>query len=82
MLIEWIIKEEQVKVITITLKEANYEDDQKTDGGTVYKQILIDAKLQNGERSQKTELAGRNTLRRRRSSLDCLCHRRKKKKIT
>ena len=27
--------------------------DQKTDGGTVYKQILINAKLQTGQRGQK-----------------------------
>jgi hypothetical protein len=28
-------------------------DDQKTDGATVYKQILINAKLKNGKRGKK-----------------------------
>jgi hypothetical protein len=32
--------------------------DQKTDGGTLYRQILIDAKLKTGKRGQKTELNG------------------------
>jgi hypothetical protein len=31
---------------------------QKTDGGTMYKQILIDAKLQIGQRGQKQRLLG------------------------
>jgi hypothetical protein len=35
-------------------------DDQKTDGGTVYKQILINAKLQTGMRGLKTGLSGRS----------------------
>jgi len=46
-------------------------DDQKTDGGTVYKQILINAKLQTGKRGQNTELAGRSPFRRRRCALVC-----------
>jgi len=37
----------------------------------VYKQILIDAKLQIGKRGRKTELTGRSPLRRRRAALDC-----------
>jgi len=37
----------------------------------VYKQILINAKLQIGKRGQKTELTGGSPLRRRRSTLDC-----------
>jgi hypothetical protein len=40
-------------------------------GGTVYRQILINVKLQIGKRSKKTELIGRSTLRRRRYVLDC-----------
>jgi hypothetical protein len=32
--------------------------------GTVYKQILINAKLNTGKRGQNTELTGRRTLRR------------------
>ena len=38
--------------------EVNYEVDQKTDGGIVYKQILINAKLQIVKRGKKTELTG------------------------
>jgi hypothetical protein len=38
----------------------------KTDGGTVYKQILINAKLQIGKAGQRTELTGRSQLRSRR----------------
>jgi hypothetical protein len=37
----------------------------------VYKHILITAKLQIGQRGQKTELTGRSPLRRGRSALDC-----------
>jgi hypothetical protein len=42
----------------------------KTDGGTVYKEILIDAKLKL-ERGQETELTRRSPLRKQRSALDC-----------
>jgi hypothetical protein len=44
---------------------------QKTDGGTVYKQILISAKLKTGKRGQETELTRRSPLRRCRSVMDC-----------
>jgi len=40
-----------VSWLTIILWEVDY--DQKTDGGIVYKQILINAKLQIGKRGQK-----------------------------
>jgi len=40
-------------------------DDQKTDDGIVYKQILIRAKLRNGKRGKTTELTGSSSLRRR-----------------
>jgi hypothetical protein len=46
-------------------------DDKKADGGTVYKQILINAILQIGKRSKKAELTGRSPLRRGMSALDC-----------
>jgi len=36
---------------------------EKTDDGSVYKQILINTKLKTGKRSQKTELTGRSPLR-------------------
>jgi hypothetical protein len=39
-------------------------DEQKTDGETVYKLILKDEKLKTEKRGQKTELTGRNALRR------------------
>ena len=44
---------------------------QKIDGGTVYKYILLNTKLQIGKRGQKTELNGRSPLVRRRSALEC-----------
>jgi hypothetical protein len=40
-------------------------------GHCVYEQILITAKLQIGQRGQKTELNGRSPLRRGMSALDC-----------
>ena len=42
----------------------------KTAGGIMYKQILINPKLQTGKRGQ-TELTGRSSLRWRKSALDC-----------
>jgi hypothetical protein len=38
----------------------------------VYKQVLINAKLQIGKRGQKTEQIGRSPLWRQRSALDCI----------
>jgi len=43
----------------------------KTVGGIMYQQILVNAKLQIGKRSQKTQLIGRSPLRRRKSALGC-----------
>jgi hypothetical protein len=37
----------------------------------VYKQILINAKLQIGKRAEKTQVTGRSPLRRKRTALDC-----------
>jgi len=53
------------------LREVDYEDDQKADGGIVYQQILINAKLQIGNRGQRTGLIGRSPLWRRRSVVEC-----------
>jgi len=39
MLIEWAVKEKFVKYLTIFLRETELYDGQKTDVGTVYKQI-------------------------------------------
>jgi hypothetical protein len=52
----------------------------KTDCGNGHKQILINAKLQIGKRSQKRELPGRSTLRSRRSASECNVIKRKNKK--
>jgi hypothetical protein len=71
MLVEWIVEENYVKYLTITLRDVDKEDDQKINGGTVYKHILINAKLQIGKRGPKTQLTWRSPLRRRRSELDC-----------
>jgi len=35
--------------LTIIIREVEQEDDQKTDGGIVFRQILINAKLQIGK---------------------------------
>ena len=43
----------KVKYLTIILREFDYEDDQNIDGGTAYKQILVNAKLQSGKRGKK-----------------------------
>jgi hypothetical protein len=48
----------------------DWYDDQKTDGGTMCKQILIDTKLKTGKRGQK-HLTGRSLLRRQAFDLDC-----------
>jgi hypothetical protein len=52
-------------------KEDDKENDKNTDGGTVYRQILIDAKCRTGKRGQTTELTGKSPLRGRRSAQDC-----------
>jgi hypothetical protein len=44
---------------------------QKTDCETVYKLILIDAKLKTGKKGKKTKLFGWIPFMRQRSSLDC-----------
>jgi hypothetical protein len=44
---------------------------QNTNSGIVYKQILINAKLQTGKRGQTTELTRRSPFRSKRSSLEC-----------
>lgn len=49
MLTEWIVKEKYVRYLTLILREVDQEDDQKTGGVTVYKQMLIDSKLKAGK---------------------------------
>jgi len=43
----------------------------KNSCGIVYRQTLINAKLQTGKRGQKTELTGRSLLRRQMSAVHC-----------
>jgi hypothetical protein len=57
--------------LTVIPREFDYEDDQKIDGVTVYKEILKDAKLKTGSRGQEIQLTGRSPLRRRWFALDC-----------
>ena len=49
VVIEWTVKEQQDSYLIIIRREV----DQETDGGIVYKQILIDVKLKTGKRNQK-----------------------------
>ena len=46
-------------------------DDQKADGRTVYRPILISAKLKTGKRGQEREVTERSALSRRGFALDC-----------
>jgi hypothetical protein len=46
------------ELVKKAVKHKIEEDDQKTDGGTVYKQVLINAKLKTGKRGQKTGMGG------------------------
>jgi hypothetical protein len=48
-----------------------YCEDQKADGGTVYKIILINGKLKTGNRGQERELTGSSAFSRRRSAMEC-----------
>jgi hypothetical protein len=52
------------------VREVDQEGDQKTDGGTVYIQILTSAKLKTRKAGKTIQLTG-STLRKRRSTLDC-----------
>jgi hypothetical protein len=54
----------QVKYLAVISREADYEDNQETDGAVVYKQMLIDGKLQFGNKVKKTEPTGGSPLRR------------------
>jgi len=46
------------ELVKEVVKHKIEEDDQKTDGGTVYKQVLVNAKLKTGRRGEKTGLGG------------------------
>jgi hypothetical protein len=79
-LVEWIEKGKYVKYWTVNLREDDKEDDQKRDGGTVYRQILINAHLKTGKRDQETELIGRSALRRGSSCWTVVAYRKKEEK--
>ena len=64
-------KRQVIEVLNNTPRGSRLRGRPKTDGGIVYKQILINAELQIGKRGQRTELTERGPLRRRRSALDC-----------
>jgi hypothetical protein len=51
--------------------EVNQEDDEKTEGGIVYKLIIVNKKITNWKERSKTQRAGRSLVRRGRSTLDC-----------
>jgi len=58
-------------LLCIILGEVDWGDDQTTDDGTVYRQILINAK-QTGKRGQKAEMTRKNPRRRRKFAMDCI----------
>lgn len=45
VLTERVVKEEQVKYLKVILKEIDWGDEHKLDGGIVYRQIVMNAKL-------------------------------------
>ena len=70
------------ELVKEVVKHKIEEDDQNTDGGPVYKQELINAKLQTGKRGQKTGLRGIrqgggsshwNVVRSKKKKI-CVCH--------
>jgi hypothetical protein len=46
------------ELVKEVVKHKIEEGDQKRDGGTVYKQVLINAKFKTGKRGEKTGLGG------------------------
>jgi hypothetical protein len=71
LLVCFVIDNWTVEYLIIIPKEVDQEEDQETDGGIVYKQILRSVKLTTGKKDKKIELTGKGPLRRRRSALDC-----------
>jgi hypothetical protein len=63
-------KRKVIEVLNNTPRGSRLRGRPKTDGGIVYKQILINAELHIRKRVQRTELTERSPLRRRRSALD------------
>ena len=52
MLVEWLVQEKWLRYLQIIPKEVEEEDDQKTDGENLYKQILVGTKLKTGKRGK------------------------------
>jgi hypothetical protein len=48
-----------VKYLTTVPRGVDYEDNQETDFGTVYKRVLINVKFKTGKSGQTRELTGR-----------------------
>jgi hypothetical protein len=63
ILIEWIIKRNASQVFNSNPKGSRLRGQKKTGGGTVYKRILTNAKLNTGKRGKKAELTGRSPFR-------------------
>jgi hypothetical protein len=47
-----------VKYLIIIPREVDYEDNQRTDAGTVYKAVIRNTKLTTGKRGQKRRWLG------------------------
>jgi hypothetical protein len=56
------VKEKLSQVFDNNPPGSRIEDDQNTDFGTVYKRILINAKVKPGKRGQEIEMTGRSVL--------------------
>jgi hypothetical protein len=53
MLIEWIVKQKLSRVFTSNLQGRRQTCRPKTNGGNVYKQVLMNAKYENGKEGKK-----------------------------
>jgi hypothetical protein len=53
VLIERTLKEKYIQYLTIIFREVDYEDYQNREGGMVYEQIILNAKLQRRRRRKR-----------------------------
>jgi hypothetical protein len=65
-----VISEKEKHSKRIYVRETQSVNNKKKRSGTVYKQILINAKLKTGKSGQKAELTRRSPLGRQRTGLD------------
>ena len=70
MLVEWIVRDKWVKYLTKILREFDWEGNQKTDGLSTYKQMLMNAKLKTGQRSHKNRADWEKSIKKGKSVLD------------